>query len=236
MDAASDALEATREVIGLKETLLERPIRRLFDEPHFLSAWLSQHRRDFVVRDGRVEWHRNPIEMLAETYELVNMDVDHGAAAHRIWDHDRALLDRAIAFYRKLAARVPPRTSWPVLDATLAGDEPAFGFDEATWTRLRAAHSGHQLGLEILGLLPLIGAKVGFYDLKLADDLTIEIPERLHDPKHQDAMRKVLVPPPATKSDEIVAAMGGTFYAQGAASRPSSRSAHFEGRSLPSSR
>jgi biotin carboxyl carrier protein len=158
--------------------------------------------------------------VLDETYRLVNMDVDHGAAAHRIWDHDRALLDRALAFYQRLAVRVPKGLAWPDLDATLGQEEPAFGLDDVTWARVRAAHTGHQLGLEILGLLPLIGAKVGFYDLDVADDLTIEIPERLHDPKHQDAMRKVLVPPPATKSDEIVAAMGGTFYTQEAPHLP----------------
>ena len=33
-------------------------------------------------------------------------------------------------------------------------------------------------------------------------------------------MRKVLVPPPATKADEIVAAMGGTFYSQEAPHLP----------------
>ena len=33
-------------------------------------------------------------------------------------------------------------------------------------------------------------------------------------------MRKVLVPPPVTKSDEIVAAMGGTFYTQEAPHLP----------------
>ena len=65
-------------MIELKETLLERPIRLLFEEPHFLSAWLSQHRLDFVVRDGRVEWHRNPVEVLAETYRLLNMDAHPG--------------------------------------------------------------------------------------------------------------------------------------------------------------
>jgi acetyl/propionyl-CoA carboxylase alpha subunit len=228
--AAPEALQATREVIDLKETLLERPIHRLFEEPHFLSAWLSQHRRDFVVRDGRVEWHRNPVEVLAETYRLVNMDVTHAAAAHRIWDHDRALLGTALDFYAKLATRVPARLSWPDLDATLAAEEPAFGFDEGTWARIRAAHAGHQLGLEILALLPLIADKVGFYDLDLADDLTVHIPERLHDPRHQDAMRKVLVPPPATKADEIVAAMGGTFYAQEAPHLPPfvTRGSHFE--------
>jgi acetyl/propionyl-CoA carboxylase alpha subunit len=217
--AAPEVLKQTRAVIDLKETLVERPIRRLFDEPHFLSAWLSMHQKDFVVRDGRVEWQRNPVEVLAQTYRLVNMETTQGAAAHRIWDHDQELLATALAFYEKLAASAGT-LAWPDLDATLAADDPAFGFDEATWTRVRAAHAGHQLGLDILALLPLIGAKTGFYDLAMNDDLTIHIPERLHDPAHQDAMRKVLVPPPATKADEIVAAMGGTFYAQEAPHLP----------------
>jgi acetyl/propionyl-CoA carboxylase alpha subunit len=228
--AAPEALEATRHVIDRKETLLERPIRRLFDEPHFLSAWLSQHRRDFVVRGGRVEWQRNPVDVLAETYRLVNMDTKDAAPAHRIWDHDRALLETATAFYGKLATRVPTRMPWPDLDATLKEGVPTFGFDDAAWARVRAAHAGHQLGLEILALLPLIADTVGFEDLRLADDLTIEIPDRLLDPKHQDAMRKVLVPPPATKADEIAAAMGGTFYAQEAPHLPPfvAKDEHFE--------
>jgi biotin carboxyl carrier protein len=217
--APPDALEATRQVISLKETLLERPIRMLFDEPHFLSAWLSQHRLDFVVRNDRVEWRRNPVEVLAETYRLLNMDAPHAAAAHRIWDHDRELLDTALGFYERLATRAGD-ASWPELDATLRGDEPAFGFDDGTWGRIRAAHAGHQLGLDILALLPLIATRTGFYDLGLNDDLTVHIPERLHDPAHQEAMRKVLVPPPATKADEIVAAMGGTFYTQEAPTLP----------------
>src|SRR5262245_51199378 len=228
--AAPDALEATRQVIDLKETLLERPIRLLFDEPHFLSAWLSQHRLDFVVRDDRVEWQRNPVEVLAETYRLLDMYSPHVGASHRIWDHDRELLDRALAFYQSLAARIPERIAWPDLDATLRGEEPAFGFDDAMWTRVRAAHAGHQLGLDILALLPLIASRTGFYDMRLEDDLTVHIPDRLHDPKHQEAMRKVLVPPPATKADEIVAAMGGTFYAQEAPTLPPfvAGGAHFD--------
>ena len=43
-------------------------------------------------------------------------------------------------------------------------------------------------------------------------------------------MRKVLVPPPATRADEIVAAMGGTYYAQEAPHLPAfvTKGAHFE--------
>jgi acetyl/propionyl-CoA carboxylase alpha subunit len=227
--AGTDGLEATRTVIDLKETLLERPIRRLFDEPHFLSAWLSRHQPDFVVRQG-IEWRRNPVEVLADTYHLLNMDGAHVASQHRIWDHDRQLLTTALGFYERLATRVPTGTTWPDLDATLRSDACAFGFDDATWTRVRAAHAGHQLGLEILALLPMIASTVGFYDLALNDDLTIHIPERLHDAKRQEAMRRVLVPPPATKADEIVAAMGGTFYTQEAPHLPPfvGTGAHFE--------
>jgi acetyl/propionyl-CoA carboxylase alpha subunit len=228
--AAPEALEATRRVVELKETLVERPIHLLFQEPHFLSAWLSQHRRDFGVRDGRVGWLRNPLQVLAETYRLLNMDTAHTAAAHRIWDHDRQLLEAGLAFYEKLGTGVPQGTSWPALDAALRAAVPAFGFDAPTWARIRAAHAGHQVGLEILALLPLIGDKTGFYDLRLEDDLTVHIPDRLHDPKHQEAMRKVLVPPPATKADEIVAAMGGTYYAQEAPQLPAfvEGGSHFE--------
>lgn len=75
----------------------------------------------------------------------------------------------------------------------------------------------------------MIAEKVGFYDLTLEDDLTITIPERLHDTTLQQAMRKVLVPPPVTKADEIVATMGGTFYAQEAPTLPAfvTKGGHF---------
>jgi acetyl/propionyl-CoA carboxylase alpha subunit len=227
--APAKAVEPTRRVLEMKETLLERPMQRLVEEPHYLSAWLSQYHRDFTIADGRVTWRRNPIEILADTYRLLNLDTPSAAAAHRIWSHDQAQLDTALGFYRRVAERAPG-VDWPTLDTALRAAKPAFGIDGATWERVRAAHAGHQLGLDILSLLPMIADKVGFYDLKLEDDLTITIPERLHDPKLQEAMRKVLVPPPVTKSDEIVAAMGGTFYAQEAPTLPSfvTKGGHFE--------
>ncbi len=228
--ATPGAADACRRTLELKETLLERPMMLLVEEPHFLSAWLSRHRLDCTLHQGRVVWQRNPLEILAETYRLLHLDTPTATAAHRIWDHDKELLDTGIAFYRRLATRVPAGTSWPALDAALRGGAPAFGFDAASWSRVCAAHCGHQMGLEILSLLVLIADKVGFYHLRLEDDLTVHIPERLLDPALQDAMRKVLVPPPVTKADEIVAAMGGTFYAQEAPHLPLfvTKGAHFE--------
>ena len=221
---------ATRQIAELKETLLERPIGMLINEPHFLSAWLSQHRLDFETIGEQIVWKRNPVEILADTYHLLHLDDQPGEpAAHRIWDHDRELLATALTFYATLRERASDTLAWTEWDRLLRADTPAFGFDAARWAEVRAAHAGHQLGLEILAVVPMIAAKSGFYDLALNDDLGITIPDRLLDPARQETMRKVLVPPPATKADEIVAAMGGTYYAQEAPGHPHfvSKGAHF---------
>jgi biotin carboxyl carrier protein len=57
-----------------------------------------------------------------------------------------------------------------------------------------------------------MACKTAFFDLKVNEDLSIHIPENLSDVKLQEAMAKVLVPPPAASSDEIVAVSGGMFY------------------------
>jgi biotin carboxyl carrier protein len=225
-----DRAKAVQAAFDLKETLVERPLRILFAEPHHLSAWLSQHRHDFHVAEGRLTWRRNPVDVLAETYALLHLDDPTAAAAERIWSHDHALLETARGFYARLAARTPAGLAWPELDARLRGDVPDFGFDAETWQRVRAAHAGHQLGLEMLGVVPLLGAHVRFYDLCLREDLEVEIPERLLDPALQEAMKRVLVPPPVTRSDEIVAAMGGTYWNREAPALPLfvEPGAHFE--------
>ncbi|HSQ00557.1 MAG TPA: biotin carboxylase N-terminal domain-containing protein [Candidatus Dormibacteraeota bacterium] len=204
-----------------KETLIERPLRLLFQEPHFLSAWLSQHMRDFTVSDGRVTWQRNPVEILCDTYRLLDMIEDATApAAEAIWGHDRELLDTALAFYAGLARHLPAGLTWEAIDNALRSTRPAFGIDAERWARVRASHLGHQLGLEILAFVPLIGTRAGFYELRLGADLTPIIPARLHDPALQDAMKRVLVPPPAMRSDEIVATMGGVYWDREAPTLP----------------
>jgi len=222
---------ATKHFFDLKETLVERPLRILFKEPHFLSAWLSQHRRDFEIADGRVVWKRNPVEVLEATYRLLDM-IDYGtaAAAECIWSHDRELLDTALAFYAELARRAPAGVAWPEFERRLRDPAPAFGLDADLWGRVHAAHLGHQLGLEILAIVPLLGSAAGFEELRLGDDLTPVIPKRLLDPALQEAMKKMLAPPPVARSDEIVAAMGGMYWNREAPHLPPfvDVGAHFE--------
>jgi acetyl/propionyl-CoA carboxylase alpha subunit len=214
-------VDATRKVLELKETLLERPLERLIDEPHYLSAWLSQQRNSFSFAGERVVWSKNPVEVLYETYHLLNMDDQPGAAAaHVIWSHDREQLEAALSFYRKLKARAPEISDFQKLDQALRAQKPAFGFSEAEWAKVRGAHAGYQLGLGILSILPTIAQRVGFFDLKVKEDMTVEIPARLFEPELQAAMKKVLVPPPVMKSDEIVSVSGGMYYGQEAPGMP----------------
>ncbi|MEJ2526367.1 MAG: acetyl-CoA carboxylase biotin carboxyl carrier protein subunit, partial [Desulfuromonadales bacterium] len=62
--------------------------------------------------------------------------------------------------------------------------------------------------------------KTDFFDFKVEDDLEVTIPDYLNDPDLQGKMKKILVPPPATKADEIVTPGGGMYYAQEAPGMP----------------
>jgi acetyl/propionyl-CoA carboxylase alpha subunit len=220
--AAGDkaAAAATRDVLFRKRTLVQRVVDRLFGEPHFLSAWLSRNRERVVCTGDRIEWRANPIEVMRDTYWLLNMHYDPALpAAQVIWEADHALLERALGFYRRLDERLGG-LDWPATATALASATPPRGLDAPTWTRIQQAHLGFQAGTELLGLVPSIGHKIGFHELRVEDDLTITIPERLLDPALQKRMSKVLVPPPATKAGEIVAETGGMFYRQEAPGRP----------------
>lgn len=214
------ATKATQELCVRKRTLLGRPLGRILRQPHLLSAWLSANRKYFEVQDGRVSWLRNPLLVLSDTYALLHMDANVDLpAAHRIWQQDAELLEEGAAFYAE-AESLLGVTSWAELDDRLKSPKAPGGFDSDQWREVREAHLGFQLGLELYGLLPLIGEKVRFFDLRVNGDLTITIPERLFDKEHQAKMKKVLVPPPVNKADEIVAVSGGMFYAQEAPGLP----------------
>lgn len=219
--SGTEAVTAVLKALEFKQTLILRPMTRLLGNPHLLSAWLSEHRSDYLCDGTRVSWLVNPVEVLAATYHNLHMLDRSGApAAHLIWDHDRELLDRALGFYRKIADRSSHETRWPDLDAALCAMDPQFAFEPELWKQVRSAHAGFQLGFELLSTLPLIAHEVGFHDLRVNKDLTVGIPKRLLDPELHTAMKRLLSPPPAVKSDEIAAVSGGVFYPQEAPGLP----------------
>ncbi|MCD6526872.1 MAG: biotin carboxylase [Desulfuromonas sp.] len=224
--------KAVSETLDRKGTLLTRPMQKLLDDPHLLSGWLSWNKKNFRVVDGKVVWIRNPLGVLYETYIYLNMDWDETAPASEvIWTHDNALLQNAVKFYKELRTQFGlSKAQFGELDAILHKDEPQLDYDAEAWAQIQQAHFGFEIGNELLGVLFMIADKTDFYDLKVEDDLEVTIPEYLHDAELQAAMKKVLVPPPATKADEVVTPGGGMYYAQEAPGMPPfvTEGMHFE--------
>lgn len=210
-ESNSEAQIALNAVLERKGILLTRPLEMLLAEPHMLSGWLSINQNKYSIEKGKVKWLANPIQVLADTYHYLNMDYcSSKPAAEMIWDHDNEVLMEAIAFYDALQAKLGT-DDFAKLEAALAGKAPE-GIGKEQWAAAQSAHIGYQAGCEILSVLPYIAETTGFFDLKVNDDLSITIPEKLTEDELQAAMAKVLVPPPVAKSDEILAPTGGMFY------------------------
>jgi acetyl/propionyl-CoA carboxylase alpha subunit len=214
--AEGEQKPALEQTLQLKESLLLRPLEMLLSEPHILAGWLSLNRDCYTMIDGKVCWNENPVALLADTYHFLNMDFipgDKPPAAAMIWDHDNDILQSAVAFYDELNNRLKSE-DWLELSSELASKRTPKGFSKKLWQQVQAAHLGYQAGVDILAILPSIAEATGYYDLSVNEDLTIHIPDRLTDEDHQEAMAKVLVPPPVAKSDEILAESGGMFYSR----------------------
>ncbi len=217
-----DAAKAVSETLDRKGTLLTRPMEKLINDPHLLSGWLSINRKKFKIENGNVVWLCNPLVILEETYDYLNMTWRKDApSAEVIWTHDRDLLNNALAFYAALRDKFSiSKEEFVKLNNILNKTKPQGGYDSETWADIQAAHVGFEIGHELLGLLCTVAEKTDFYAFKVEDDLEVTIPEYLHDPELQTAMKKVLVPPPATKADEVVTPGGGMYYGQEAPGMP----------------
>ena len=226
------AAKIMSETLDRKGTLITRPMERLLADPHLLSGWLSMNTKNFRFENGKVLWLRNPLGVLNETYDILHMSYNpHKPAANVIWDHDNDLLQESLEFYRTLREKFGfARDEYFKLNEILKEEQPQGGYDAETWAQIRSAHFGYEAGLELLGMLFLIGENVRFWDLAVEENLEITIPDYLTDPELQARMKKILVPPPATKADEIVAVCGGMYYGQEAPGMPSfvTEGMHFE--------
>ncbi|BEH11822.1 biotin carboxylase N-terminal domain-containing protein [Geobacter sulfurreducens subsp. ethanolicus] len=219
-------------ILDRKGTLVTRPMDRLLADPHLLSGWLSTNRKNFTMENGKVVWHDNPFVILGDTYEYLNMSYDPAApAADVIWSHDNDLLQKGLRFYTTLSEKFNLGLhEFDALSAILANEKPQGGFSAGEWLDIQSAHMGFEAGLELLGMLFIIAETVKFWDFKVEEDLEVTIPDYLNDPELQARMKKVLVPPPATKADEIVAMCGGMYYGQEAPGMPPfvTEGMHFE--------
>ncbi|WP_432823457.1 biotin/lipoyl-containing protein [Trichloromonas sp.] len=230
--AEPEVAKAISETLDRKGTLLTRPMEMLLRDPHLLSGWLSVNRKNLEIKNGKLVWLRNPLVILEETYEYLNMTWRADApAAEVIWTHDNDLLQTALRFYADLRDKLGlKKEEFVKLNELLGKDKPQGDFDKETWAQVQASHLGFEIGNELLGLLFLIANKTDFFDFKVEDNLEVTIPDYLNDADLQAAMKKVLVPPPSTKADEIVTPGGGMYYAQEAPGMPpfATEGMHFE--------
>lgn len=211
MDA--DCQKAAKEIAERKQLLFTRPIQQLIDQPHVFAGWLSLFQSCFSKDKNELRWLDSPINVLAKTYHYLNMNYEQdNAAARMIWDHDNELLQDAVSFYNSLEKKLNTE-SFAELNKQLKKKAAPKGLTADKWAAIKAAHSGYQFGTEILLILAHAALQTEFFNLKVNTDLTIDIPITLEDEETQKAMAKVLVPPPVAKSDEILAASGGMFYA-----------------------
>ncbi|MDY0212788.1 MAG: biotin/lipoyl-containing protein [Desulfuromonadaceae bacterium] len=214
--------KAISDILDRNGTLLTRPLQRILKDPHLLSGWLSLNRKNFCMEGRKLKWLRNPLMIIAETYEYLNMTMRPDApASDVIWSHDNEHLQKAISFYSSLREHFPiDIDDFEALNTLLEKEKPQGDFSAAEWDAIRASHIGFEAGNELLGLLYLVGVKTNFFDFKVEKNLDVTIPEYLHDSVLQTQMKKMLVPPPATKEDEIVTPGGGMYYAQEAPGMP----------------
>ena len=225
-------LKNVSELLDRKGTLITRPMEMLFGDPHMLSGWLSLNRKNFRLEGGKVVWLRNPLVVLEETYDYLNMTYrPEEPAAEVIWSHDNELLQKGLRFYAALREQLGlSKEAYFQLNEMLQHPTPQGGMDAALWQQVQASHFGFEAGLELLGMVFLVAEKVNFWDLRVEEDLEITIPDYLTDGDLQARMKKVLVPPPATKADEIAAVCGGMYYGQEAPGMPPfvTEGMHFE--------
>ena len=209
-------------ILDRKGLLVTRPMDKLLADPHLLSGWLSVNRNKFTIEKGKVVWHDNPFVILADTYEYLNMNWDpKAAAAEVIWQQDDELLQKGLRFYGALSEKFKlDLHEFDKLSVLLGKDKPQGGFSTDQWAEIQSAHTGFEAGLELLGMLFVVAQNVKFWEFKVEEDLEVTIPAYLHDVELQNRMKKVLVPPPATKADEIVAICGGMYYGQEAPGLP----------------
>ncbi len=214
----TEAAQALKNALDRKRLLLTRPIQELLNQPHKLAGWLSINQKNFTLEKGKVTWSTNPIRILADLYQFLSMEYRSGEyAAYMIWDHDQKILSDALSFYDTLEEKLGTDDFSVINAALMENTAPSTARENISneqWKAIQAAHMGYQVGNKLLSILPYVGFNTGFFDLKVNPDLSITLPEKLLDGELQTAMRKVLVPPPVAKSDEILAPTGGMFYAR----------------------
>ena len=208
---------SAQQAFRAKQTLLLRPLRRLFDNPHVLAGFLGRFDGElWEISGGSARFLENPMRLLEELYRYLNIEnAPNKPPCEVIWEHDEKIMEDAFAFYARfaeLSGAADFREVQQLLEAD-SNEKVAPGNPEL-WGACQAAHRGFQLGLDILLLIPVIGIASGFSEIEVGEDFTVSFPEKFADAELAAELVRQLAPPPKASPDEIVAPTGGAFYAR----------------------
>ncbi len=223
-----------RSTLEAKKTLLLRPLRKVLGNAHRLAGFLGRSEGElWRARGDAIEFVANPVQMLERLYHFCDLEERPGTPpSEKIWDHDREILESALAFYVEVKSRTGVERALE-LDALFAGRPNAELLRGALerWPACVAAHRGYQLGLDLLLLPARVGLRSRFLNIGVDAALRPHFPEKFtSDPVFARACTRALAPPPPAASDEIVTPLGGTFYSREAPGLPvlASKGDHFE--------
>ena len=213
--------DEARAAFAEKQTLLVRPIQRLLANAHVLGGFLGRFDGVlWVSHDDEPSFAENPIRFLRELYHYLQMEENPDTPpSDKIWADDAVILGAAEAFYAEVTRRTGAH--WSDLEALFAGARDARLADSAAlWQACVAAHRGHQLGLDLLLLIPRLGVRSGFSEVTVDETLKVVFPARFLDADKASEFVKALAPPPPASADEIVTPMGGAYYGREAPHLP----------------
>ena len=210
-------------ILHRKLTLITRPLKLILASPHVLGGFLGYHNnRSWKIENNKVIFKINPIKLLESLYIYLDLEnLTSKAPCDKIWDHDEIILSEALSFYSDLNDTLKIN-SYEELDQNLQKEKnPTNGaLSDELWKKCRDSHFAFQVGLDLLKLIPAIGALSEFTNIDINDSLDAVVPEKFTNPESIKELVKGLNPPPKAKSDEIVAPMGGMFYCREAPNLP----------------
>ncbi|MCB1179699.1 MAG: biotin carboxylase, partial [Leptospiraceae bacterium] len=211
-------------LLNRKLTLITRPIKLLLESPHVLGGFIGFHEGySWKVNAGKIEFVRNPIHILNELYNYLDLEANpKKPACDQIWDHDADILNEALSFYADLEDITGLKKDFKFWDDALTGNKnpDSSKISDDIWKKCVESHKAYQVGLDLLKIIPGIGEKSGFNDIGIDKELNAVVPEEFTNSTKIEQYVKALNPPPKAKSDEIVAPMGGMFYSKEAPNLP----------------
>lgn len=212
---------AAKPVLAKKMTLILRPLEKLFANPHVLGGFLGLYDgKAWKTEAGKVVFLKNPVEILDSLYHYLHLEErPYAPSSEKIWDHDEKIMAQARAFYKDLSTK-GFASDWLELDASIRNGKFPSGITAELGAKIQAAHAGFQLGLNVLQMLPNLSERSGFAKIAVDENLNEVIPPEFQDSKTRTTFIKALSPPPKASSDEIIAPMGGMFYAREAPNLP----------------